>query len=358
MEAVVKKNFKSFWKNRRVFITGHTGFKGSWLVFLLQNLEATIAGYSLKPRKQDIIFLRSSLKRTCLNFYGDIRDRQKLKKSILSFKPDIIIHMAAQPLVLKSYENSIDTFETNFNGTLNILELIKKFKIKSSVIVTTDKVYKNRNKKITFFKETDTLGGSDPYSTSKVCAEQLVECYNHNFFFKKKINVVTARAGNVVGGGDRAEYRIIPDYFRCLHSNKPMKIRFPNAVRPWQFVLDPLYGYLLLAKMGYEKKHLPAYSWNFAQKNKSSITVKNLIMQLNKFFHIKIKISPTSENLKEKKFLNLTSYLSFKRLKWKSIYNIPTILEKIVEWENFFKLNKSVDKICNKQIRDYLIKIK
>jgi CDP-glucose 4,6-dehydratase len=355
---VVKKSFYNFWKGKKVFITGHTGFKGSWLIFLLKKLGATVSGYSLKPRKKDLIFLKSNFKKSCLNFYGDIRDIRKLEKAILRSKPEILIHMAAQSLVLPSYEKSLETFEVNFNGTLNILELIKKLKIKSSVIVTTDKVYLNKNKKIKHFQEKDPLGGSDPYSVSKVSAEHLVECYNKNFFINKKINVVSARAGNVIGGGDRSEFRVIPDYFRSVEKNKPMIIRFPNAIRPWQHVLDPLFGYLLLAKMCYEKKRIPSYSWNFSQNDNNSVTVKQLVSRLNKFFRIKVKINSSKNNLKEKRFLNLSSKISKKYLKWSATYNTEETIKKIFEWENFFKKNKSVNFICDKQVADYLSIIK
>ena len=175
---MVNKSFFDFWKNKKVFITGHTGFKGSWLSLFLQVLGARVGGYSLLPRKKDIVFLNSNLRKSCKNFYGDIRNYNLLKNAVNTFKPDVIIHMAAQPLVLPSYKNPKETFEINYNGTLNILELIKNFKIKSSIIVTTDKVYKNKNKKNFFFKEIDDLQGSDPYSSSKVDVENLVKSYN------------------------------------------------------------------------------------------------------------------------------------------------------------------------------------
>ena len=185
MENMVKKSFLSFWKNKKVFVTGHTGFKGSWMIFFLKELGCKVAGYSLAPKKKDIIFKNSKLKNSCKNYFGDIRDYKFLEKSIKKFRPDIILHMAAQPLVLPAYKDPKETFEINFNGTLNILEVIKKLKIKSSIIVTTDKVYKNDGR-IKFFKETDLIQGSDPYSASKVDAENLVHCYNESFFKKKK----------------------------------------------------------------------------------------------------------------------------------------------------------------------------
>ena len=357
MEIMVKKTFLNFWKKKKVFVTGHTGFKGSWLILFLDVLGARVAGYSLNPRKKDIIFLNSNIKKKCKNYFGDIRDYRLLKKSISDFEPDIIIHMAAQPLVIPSYYTPKDTFEVNVDGTLNILELIKEFKIKSSVIVTTDKVYKNENK-IKYFKETDTLEGSDPYSSSKVAAEKLVECYNKNFFSKKNINVVTSRAGNVIGGGDRSEYRIIPDFFRSLKSNKSLYVRFPNAVRPWQYVLDPIYGYLQLAKKCYLENNIQYKCWNFSYKNKKNLKVKELILKLNYFFNLKVKFNKSIKNEKEKKYLNLSSSRSNKILKWKAIYNTDNSIQKIIEWEKCYKESKKIDVISKKLINEYLNKLK
>lgn len=354
---MVSRSFFHFWKKKKVFITGHTGFKGSWLIFFLQFLGAKVAGYSLNPRKKDIIFLNSNFQKTCKNYFGDIRNYKLLEKSISSFKPDIIIHMAAQPLVLPSYKNPKETFEINFNGTLNVLELIKKYKIKSSIIVTTDKVYKNENK-IKYFKETDTLKGSDPYSSSKVAAEKIVECYNENYFLNERINVVTVRAGNVIGGGDRSEHRIIPDFFRALKYKKTLKIRFPEAVRPWQHILDPLYGYLLLAKKCYEEKNIKYKCWNFSHNHKKNLMVKELILRLNAFFGIKLKLNKKSKNFKEKRFLNLSSNRSNDILKWNAMYNTKDSLQKIIEWELHFKKYRNIEKISKIQIYDYLSKLK
>ncbi len=357
MEVMVNNSFLNFWKRKKVFVTGHTGFKGSWMIFFLQSLGCKVAGYSLTPKSKDIIFQNSKLKKNCKNFFGDIRNYKKLEKSIEIFKPDIIFHMAAQPLVLPSYKNPKENFEVNFNGTLNILEIIKKFKIKTSIIVTTDKVYKNDNK-IKFFKETDLIQGSDPYSTSKVDAENLVHCYNNCFFKKKKIRVVTVRAGNVIGGGDRSDFRIIPDYFRALDNKKILRLRFPNAVRPWQYVLDPLFGYLLLAKKCYQMKQINYDAWNFSQNNQKVIRVKDLILELNKYFKVKIKFKNRPKFEKEKKYLNLSSKRSNKYLMWKSLYNIQSSVKQIVEWETFFRIHKKVDFICKKQITEYYNKLK
>ena len=359
METMVNKSFLSFWKNKKVFVTGHTGFKGSWMIFFLQSLGCSVAGYSLSPKKKDIIFKNSQLKNNCTNFFGDIRNYKLLERSIKKFKPDIIFHMAAQPLVLPSFKDPKETFEVNINGTLNILEIIKKLKIKSSVIITTDKVYKNDDR-IKFFKETDLIQGSDPYSTSKVDAENIVHCYNNSFFKKKKIRVVTVRAGNVIGGGDRSEFRIIPDFFRALDKKKTLSIRFPNAVRPWQYVLDPLFGYLIVSKNCYLNKKVNFKSWNFSQNNKKIIKVKDLIYELNKHFLVKVKVKLNNKvkTKKEKKYLNLSSFRSNKFLKWKAIYNIQETISQIVEWETYFRKHKKVDYICKKQITEYLNKLK
>ena len=307
----------------------------------------------LQLLKKKYNFLNSA-KKNCKNFLR-YQSYRKLEKAVDIFNPDIIIHMAAQPLVLPSFEYPKETFEINLMA-LNILEIIKKFKIKSSIIVTTDKVYKNENK-IKYFKETDIIEGSDPYSSSKVDAENLVHCYN-KCFFKNKINVVTVRAGNVIGGGDRSEFRIVPDFFRALSDKKTLKIRSPNAVRPWQFVLDPLYGYLLLAKKCYQKKNIDFYSWNFSQKNKKNIKVKEVIYELNNYFKINVKFSNRSNNLMEKKYLNLSSSRSIKNLKWKSLYNMKKTIKQIIEWETYFRRNKKIDLICKKQVNDYFLNLK
>ena len=245
-----------FWKNKRVFLTGHTGFKGSWLSIFLNLLGAEVKGYSLKPeQKLNLFDLANISNLISSSIIGDIRDYKKLKKSIFRFSPDFIIHMAAQPLVKNSYVNPKYTYEVNTLGTVNILNILNELNfIKAALIVTTDKVYFNDNK-TNYYKENDPLGGFDPYSNSKSCAELVVNSYNHSFFKKKKIFVATARAGNVIGGGDFSKDRIIPDYFRSLSKNKKLILRSPYSIRPWQYIIDPLYGYLLLLMKLYKKKN-------------------------------------------------------------------------------------------------------
>jgi len=358
MENLVKKNLlkKSFWKNKKVFITGHTGFKGSWLCLLLDQLGAKIAGYSLPPKNTNVIFKEANVKKIILhNFYGDIRNKKKLLRCLKRFKPDVLIHMAAQSIVLDSYKNPRETFDINFNGTLNILELIKHIKIKSSIIVTTDKVYKNYDKKV-IFKENDPLGGSDPYSASKSAVEILVESYNQSFMSKKQL-VATVRAGNVVGGGDRSNKRILPDFFKSLKKNKELLIRSPNSVRPWLFVLEPLIGYLMVAEANYKNKlKIISQCWNFSPIENKIYTVKNLIERMNKNFNIKISYS-NKKNILEKKFINLSSYKAKKYLGWESLYNIKKTINAIINWENNFINNQNVYNCCAFQIKSYLKQI-
>jgi CDP-glucose 4,6-dehydratase len=360
MENMVGKNLSrnNFWKNKKVFITGHTGFKGSWLCLLLNQIGAKIAGYSLPPKNTNIIFKEANIKNIIFyNFYGDIRDKKKLSRCLKKFKPDILIHMAAQPIVLDSYTNPKETFDINFNGTLNILELIKKLKIKSSIIVTTDKVYKNYDEKI-IFKESDSLGGSDPYSSSKAAVEILVDSYNQSFFKSKNQLVATVRAGNVVGGGDRSSKRIIPDFFRSFKKKQKLLVRSPNSIRPWLFVLEPLIGYLMVAEANY-KNRLPmiSQSWNFSPISNKFYTVKYLIEEINKNFKIKISYS-NKKNIYEKKFINLSSYKAKKYLGWKSFYNIKKTLMEIINWENNYIKKQNIYSFCSFQIKTYLKKIK
>lgn len=335
---------KKFWKNKKVFLTGHTGFKGSWFLIMLNLLGAKIYGYSLKPNTSPSIFnITKLIKKNYKSTIGDIRDYNKLKKSILNFSPDFLVHMAAQPLVSESYKNPRYTYDVNIQGTVNILNILNELNfIKSALIVTTDKVYFNNNKKL-FFKENDILGGLDPYSSSKSCVELIVNSYIHSFFKKKKIFIATARAGNVIGGGDFSQDRIIPDYFRSLIDSKKLFLRSPNSVRPWQYVLDPLYGYLLLLMKLYKKQINKHTAFNFGPNIKNNKSVKDIIYQLNINFDNSVKVINKSKNLNnfyESKILMLNSSKSKKILKWKPKYNLDKSLKLISLWYKEFYKNK------------------
>ena len=254
---------KNFYKNKRVFVTGHTGFKGSWLINVLLSMNAKVAGYSKIDEKKKI-YEKFCKYRKVKNNYGDITDFKKLKNSIKNFKPQIIFHLAAQALVSKSFTDPYETINTNLVGTLNILEIIKNYKkIRSTVIITSDKCYLNQEIN-RGYKEIDTLGGKDPYSASKAAAENIFFAYNNSFFKNEKnIGVATTRAGNVIGGGDWSKDRIVPDIVKSFISNKKLIIRNKNSTRPWQHVLEPISGYLLLGLKLYNKPKKYSEAWNF-----------------------------------------------------------------------------------------------
>ncbi len=353
---------KNFWKNRKVFITGHTGFKGTWLSFTLKLLGAKVYGYSLNPPTNPNLFNIIKLKNLIdKSIIADVRDKKKLFSNLKKIKPEVIFHLAAQPLVIDSYQKPYETFVTNFIGTLNILDCANKIKsIKCNIIVTTDKVYKTAKKNI--YKETDELGVTDPYGSSKVTSEIVTESYvksieNQNL---KHLKSATVRAGNVVGGGDYSKNRLIPDFLKSLKSKKKMIIRNPGHVRPWQFVMEPIYGYILLSEKILKKEiKKKDYCWNFAPKIKNCIKVLKFINLLNNNFNNKIKILKSRKIIieKETKYLLLDNKKSKKYLKWKNIYNITEIILMIKEWNkiNFKKLISSRN-IMKKQILEYIAK--
>ena len=355
---------RKFWKNKKVFITGHNGFKGTWLSLTLKILGAKVYGYSLNPPTNPNLFNLLRLKnKITKSFYGDVRNKKKLQEVFKKVKPDIVFHLAAQPLVLDSYKNPFETFEINFLGTLNILELTNNFKkTKSTIIVTTDKVYKVLNNK-KFYSENDELGITDPYGSSKVAAEIVAETYikllNNN---KKKIKAATVRAGNVLGGGDFSKNRLIPDFIRSLESNSNLIIRNPNHIRPWQFVMEPLYGYILLAEKIYKRKiNSKEYCWNFAPDEENCIKVKKFInlfcKNLNKKPKITFKQNLKNKVKKETEILRLESKRAKKILKWKSKYDVTKIIELIKDWYFYgYKNKKNHEQLINGQIIDFISK--
>ena len=354
------KSLSKFWKGKKVFLTGHTGFKGTWFSIFLNLLGAKVYGYSLKPNtKLSFYSLTSLSKHIHASTFGDIRDYNKLKESISKFSPDFIVHMAAQPLVRESYLDPKYTYEVNFLGTVNILNILNELNfIKSALIITTDKVYFNNNNK-KYFKENDLLGGADPYSNSKSCAELAVDSYNYSFFKEKKIFVSTARAGNVIGGGDFSKDRIIPDYFRSLLKKQKIILRSPNSIRPWQHVLDPLYGYLLLLKKLHKKQLVSGSSFNFGPNNSSNKSVNEVINLMNKNFKNSVKVIKKKNNLqdfKESKVLMLNSNKSKKELKWNSKYNLEKSIKVTSAWfkEYIDKKDKNILEVTKNQIREYL----
>ena len=272
----------SFYQNKKIFLAGHTGFKGAWLLTWLNNLGATVKGYSLAPDYENCLFNQIKNNLDFESEIADIRDKQGLEKSIIGFQPDIIFHLAAQPLVRKSYQIPSETFEVNVVGTCNVLESVKKLQKKCIVVcITTDKVYENKEQ-FYHYKEDDILGGYDPYSASKAACEIAINSFRNSFFNRTRFSdhqkvIVSARAGNVIGGGDFSEDRIVPDIVRALQKNKTIEVRNPNAVRPWQHVLEPLNGYLMLAKLAYENHESVAIAYNFGPLMYDHLPVKSFV---------------------------------------------------------------------------------
>ena len=347
---------KKFWKGKKVFITGHTGFKGSWLSIFLTHLGAEVTGYSLKPlTKPSLFYLAKIDKLINKSIIADIRDYKKLHQEIKKSNSTVIFHLAAQPLVRMSYIHPKDTFDVNFSGTLNILQIIKRIKkISTGIIITTDKVYDIKKNKI--FKETDALGGLDPYSSSKVCMEYLFNSYQASFFQQKKQMIATVRAGNVIGGGDYSLARLIPDIYKSIHQGKSIQLRNPKSIRPWQHVLEPLSGYLLLAQRIHDNKIKKILqNWNFGPNISSCKSVKYLTNYLSNYLKIKVVIENKNKNIfkPETSILRLSNYKSKKFLKWFPRWSINKSLDKIIEWNKLIKTQKPIT-VCIDQIKEYL----
>ncbi len=349
------KKLKKFWINKKVYITGHTGFKGSWMLIILNLLGAKLYGFSLKPKKKSLFNQARCYDFLKKNIYADIKNINLLKKNIDNIKPDILFHLAAQPLVSEAFYDPLKTFNTNIIGTLNVLEVLRKNKsIKSVVIITTDKVYRinNFNKS---YKETDELGGREPYSISKVCSELITKSYVETFFKEKflKNKVSTARSGNVIGGGDYSPNRLMPDIIKSKNSKKKLLIRNPNHIRPWQHVIEPTIGYLKLAEEQFKKKLLHKNpSWNFGPTKSNFVKVKEVVNIVQKKHKMKIKFS------KKKKFfetdiLKLDSSKAKKILNWYPKWNIKKSIENVIEWDDQLKKNKNAKQICENQIKNY-----
>lgn len=347
---------KNFWKNKKVFITGHTGFKGSWMTLILKNLGAKVYGYSLNPISNPNFF--DGLKLTKFlqkDIRANIQDLKRLKKTINAIKPSIVFHMAAQSSVLVSYKNPNDTVTTNILGTTNLLESIKDCKsIKSAIIVTTDKVYLNLEKKKKF-KEIDHLGGYDVYSGSKASCEVITHSYINSFFKNSHCKIATVRSGNCIGGGDWTKDRIIKDCAESLIFNKQMIIRSPKASRPWQHVIEPIFGYLTLAKKLYINKKF-AGSWNFGPNLKNNIKVIDVVNYGKKFLNSKSKIRFVKKRYYESEHLSLDSSKASKKLNWKTLLKPIDALKWTFIWYDTFYKTKDKQKLLDltfRQIETY-----
>ena len=353
--AIGKVN-PDFWKGKRVFITGHTGFKGSWLSLWLQQMGAEVKGFSLEPPTTPSLFEVAKVADHMQSEIGDIRDLTKLSQSIVSFNPDILLHLAAQPLVRYSYREPVETYSTNVMGTVNVLEASRQANnLKTIVVITTDKCYENREWEWGY-RENEPMGGYDPYSNSKGCAELVVSAYRRSFFNSNDTAAVaSARAGNVVGGGDWAEDRLIPDILRAFEKQQPVIIRNPLSTRPWQHVLEPLSGYLVLAQHLWQEGQTFAEGWNFGPKDDDCRPVQWI---LDKMVHFWGKGAyyeiDKSQQPHEANFLKLDCSKAATRLKWHPQWRLEYTLEKIITWHSAWLQEKNMKDCCLEEIKDYM----
>ncbi|MDR3490948.1 MAG: CDP-glucose 4,6-dehydratase [Gammaproteobacteria bacterium] len=349
-----------FWKNKKVFLTGHTGFKGSWLALWLTSLGAKVTGYALAPATQPSLFELAQIE-SCLNasVIADIRDLASLKKAVQDAQPDIIFHLAAQPLVRYSYTNPVETYETNVMGTVHVLEAMRASSTaKVLVNVTTDKCYENKEWHLGY-KETDPMGGYDPYSSSKGCAELVTSAYRASYFNPNNCglhgkSIASARAGNVIGGGDWALDRLIPDIITAFQQHKKPIIRYPHAIRPWQHVLEPLSGYMRLAEKCWNAHGDYAEAWNFGPRDEDCVSVEWIANKLSQLWGNGAAWEDAApESLHEAHILKLDISKAKTRLDWQPQWNLTQALVATVEWYQGWINNSDTQALTLQQIKSY-----
>lgn len=345
---------KDFWSGKKVFLTGHTGFKGSWLSLWLNLLGAEVKGYALEPPTDPSLFEEAKVANYVISEIGDIRDLDQLEAAMLTFNPDILIHMAAQPLVRYSYVDPVGTYETNVLGTLKVFESARKCaKLKCIVNITTDKCYENREW-VWGYREDEPMGGHDPYSSSKGCAELVSASYRKSFFQQQGVELATVRAGNVIGGGDWAEDRLIPDILRAFERNEPVAIRNPLSTRPWQHVLEPLSGYLLLAQKLYESPGQYAEGWNFGPNETDAKPVQWILEKMVPMWPSSSWGLDTDSHPHEAGYLKLDISKVKSRLHWHPVWNLEQALQKIVGWHCSWLAGEDMAKVCFSEISEYM----
>lgn len=353
-----------FWKGKKVFLTGHTGFKGTWLSLWLHSMGAQVTGYSLKPTTEPSIYEICRMDEIITSFYSDVRDLDALTAALSKTDPDIVIHMAAQPLVRESYADPVATFDVNVMGTVHLLEAVRQATERGSAVsavinVTSDKCYDNREWAYGY-RETDRLGGADPYSGSKAGSEIVTDSYRRAFFHpsgssEPVVPVATARAGNVIGGGDWSKDRLIPDGIRAMLEKQPIRLRYPKAIRPWQHVLEPLSGYLLLAQKLAESKAPFARGWNFGPDHASSASVEQLAGILCEEWGEGASFISESSGAHphEAKYLNLDSSMARQELGWRPRWSLRPAVAHTVAWYKAWHLKEDMRAFSLRQINEY-----
>ncbi|NOU66745.1 CDP-glucose 4,6-dehydratase [Paenibacillus sp. LMG 31461] len=345
---------QTFWQGKKVLITGNTGFKGSWLSLWLTKLGAEVAGYSLQPNTDPNLFNLLGLEKRYPTTYGDIRDTECLKTAMNDHQPDIVLHLAAQALVRPSYADPVTTFSTNIMGTVSVLEAVRQQEsVKVFINVTSDKCYDNKEW-IWPYRESDSMGGYDPYSASKGCSELVTSAYINSFFSAREITIASARAGNVVGGGDWSVDRLVPDILGALSESRDIVLRNPHAIRPWQHVLEPIAGYILLAEALWDNKDLSG-GWNFGPSYSGEMTVNDLAFKMVSFWggdqtHV---LHDTGETFHEASILRLDSTKARSMLNWKSRLSTDETIAWIVEWTRAFHREENMLRVTLEQIEKY-----
>jgi len=345
----------AFFAGKRIFITGHTGFKGTWLTQIMVRSGASVCGYSLPMIGNESHFNGLGLKNLITHVEGDIRDHEKLSEAMTAFKPDIVFHLAAQALVKLAYRDPIDTYSTNVMGSLNILQAVNKTgSVKSMICVTSDKCYENVEWEWGY-RETDILGGHDPYSASKAAAEIVFSSYTRSFYQDRpNLGAASVRAGNVIGGGDYSLDRIVPDCIRAIQQNKPIELRNPQSTRPWQHVLEPLSGYILLAQKLFEDPQKFAHPWNFGPGSQEPRNVGDVAQTIvDVYGKGSVLLDAVPSDFHEANLLQLNCDLAHHKLLWKPRWDVDKTLKMTVEWYRLVDLGTSMREVTTNHIDDY-----
>ncbi len=344
---------KSFFKNRKILVTGHTGFIGAWLTKCLNLFNSEVCGYALEPPSVPNLYEALDIGSEILDVRGDIRDPVLLNKTINTFKPEIVFHLAAQPIVLYSYDNPVETFDTNVNGTVNLLNELRQVEsVKTIIVMTSDKSYRN-NEWVYPYRENDILGGKDPYSASKSCQDIVVDSFRESYFLNSRVGISSVRAGNVIGGGDWAPHRIIPDLVRGIVRGEKVKIRNPDSIRPWQHVLEPISGILLLAERMYNDIKF-SDSWNFGPKQNTEISVRELVEKFTLIWGSGSYEIDDVQSFKEANYLQLDISKAKRKLNWTPRYNLSFALKETVSWyKEYYGSLGTLESKTKEQIEKY-----
>lgn len=345
----------SFWDKKRVFVTGHTGFKGSWLCLWLKSLGAVVTGYALEPDSDPALFSVAGVAEGINSVIGDVRDRDHLSRALTEARPEVVIHMAAQSLVRYSYQHPVETYEVNILGTVNLLEAVRNSdSVTSVLVITSDKCYENKEREAGY-REDEAMGGYDPYSSSKGCAELVVAAYRQSFYSQDgRVAVATARAGNVIGGGDWAKDRLLPDLVRSFSAGEVVTIRNPGAVRPWQLVFEALHGYLLLLEKMENNPTEFSQAWNFGPEDEDAREVSWIVEKfVSSWGEANWQVEPDMENLHEAHYLRLNCSKSRRELNWKPVVELELALNWIANWYRGYYDGADMVEFSRRQIKEF-----